>query len=244
MPIGLLAAAVVAASTPQGGVLPGEQAEYDIALAAKARLADQTFRGWCAATTVQVVSVTSWKFTDVPAETVAWIEKMQVAGCGHSSVENINVARTGGASPWRMSFRLPGQSLADLSVQRTAFSAISAEVHAEFRACQDETLSDVYVTARPGGIDIFPPGSPLAIRKGRPAVSLTEDFRPFVDKLDLAAAWEEVWPIEVCGHDRAIGAVFMPYKDRTGAAFVFVPLWKMVEAHGPGSLPYIAPPAE
>jgi hypothetical protein len=65
-----------------------------------------------------------------------------------------------------------------------------------------------------------------------------------IDRLDLAAAWEEVWPNDVCGHDRTLGAVFVPYKDRTLSEYLFLPLWKMVEAHGPGSLSVVAPPAK
>lgn len=243
MSIGLLAAAVVTVATPQGGVLPGEQVAYDKELAAKARLADQTFMGWCANTAVQALSATPWSFPDLPGK-VTWREKVRVSGCGHSSLENLNVARTGGAAPWWMTFDLPGQSLAGLGVQRDAFHAAATNVKAEFRTCQELMLSDVYVTARPGGIDIFPPGSPFQGRKGRPAVGLVESFRPILDKLDLAASWEEVWPINACGHDRTFGVVFMPYKDGKATAYLFLPLWQMVEKHGPGSLPLVAPPVE
>lgn len=171
MPIELVLAADVAVSTPQGGVLAGEQASFDTALAAKARLADQTYRGWCADTHVQVVLVTPWKYADRP-DMVAWLEKVRVTGCGHSSIENINVGRMGGAIPWLMTFGLPGESSADMPLQRSTVRAALVEARADFRGCQDETLDDVYVTARAGGIDISPPGSPLLSHKGRPAASL------------------------------------------------------------------------
>ena len=241
MPLGLLAAAALAAATPPGGVLPDEQAAYEKELAAKARLADQTYRGWCADTSVQVVSTTPWKFPDLP-DTVTWKVRVRVAGCGHNSLENLNVARTGGAAPWMMNFGLPGQTLAHMGMQRDTVRVASQTARADFRGCQDTTLSDVYVTARPGGIDVYPPGTPVTYRRGRPAVSLTDNFRLLVDKLDLSTAWEEVWPFEVCGHDRTLGVVFIPYKEGTVTEYVFLPLWQMVEKHGAGSLPQIAPP--
>lgn len=94
----LLATAVVAA-LPSGGVEPQEKAAYDALLAAQALAADKTFFGAaCDGAKVEVVSIMPWKIAAHP-ELVVWREKVRVTGCGHSSVENVNVGRVGGTPP-------------------------------------------------------------------------------------------------------------------------------------------------
>src|SRR5579872_3691965 len=98
--IGILAAAVVAATTlPPGAVLPGEQGAYDAMIAEQARAADATFGGSpCGDAGVEVVAVVPWTVVDHP-DTVFWREKVRVTGCGRKSVENLNVRRMGGSPP-------------------------------------------------------------------------------------------------------------------------------------------------
>lgn len=239
MLISLLFAAAAAASPPVGGVLPNEQTTYDALLAAQARAADDMFSGSpCAASKVEVISVAPWKIAGRP-ELIVWRERVRVTGCGHSSVENANVGRLGGDPPWRISTGLPGESLSDMPLQQTTFPAAVAEARAGLSAdCKAQRLHDVYVAARPGDVDISSPGVPPSQhRNGHPSVTLPETATPMLDKLSFSGAWMEVWPFEVCGHDRTLGVVFIPLKDQSASAHVFLPIWREIEAHGPGARP-------
>lgn len=243
MQISLVAAAIVAASPPSGGVLPNEQAAYDKLLVAQAVAADRSFStSPCDDIKTEVVAITPWKITEQP-ELIVWREKVRVSGCGRGAVENINVGRVGGDPPWRMTSGLPGESLADMTLQQSAIPKAAAAARADLPAtCQEQRLSDVYVAARPGGIDISPPGTAPQKRSGRPAVSLPDQAAPMLDKLDLAGAWMEVWPFQECRRDRTLGVVFIPLKDHTASTFFFLPVWQQIEAHGPGARPAPAPP--
>ncbi|HEY5071240.1 MAG TPA: hypothetical protein VII63_04330 [Caulobacteraceae bacterium] len=235
-------AAAIAASPPQGGVLPDERRTYDAMLAAQVRAANNTFTGSaCDTAKVEVVSITPWKITDHP-EWIVWRERVRVTGCGHSSIENVNMGRMGGTPLWRMTTGLPGESLADMPLQESTYPAAGAEARDDLPPdCQGVTLNDVYVAARAGGVDLLLPGVPLpGVRTGRPAVGLPETARPFLDKLALSDAWMEVWPFEVCGHDRTLGVVFIPLKDQSATVHLFLPIWQ----HGPGARPHPAPAAE
>jgi hypothetical protein len=208
-------------------------------LATEARAANKKFTGSaCDNAKVEVVSITPWQITNHP-EWIVWREKVRVAGCGHTSNENVNVGRLGGTPPWRMTTGLPGVSLADMTLQESTYPAALAQARDGLPAdCQAATLSDVYVAARAGGVDLFLPGVPLPeARNGRPALGLPETAKPFLDRLDLSGAWMEVWPFEVCGHDRALGVVFIPLKDQSARLHLFLPVWQ----HGPGSRPDPAP---
>jgi len=65
-----------------------------------------------------------------------------------------------------------------------------------------------------------------------------------LDKLSLSEAWMEVWPFNICGHDRTLAVVFIPLKDHTSSLYLFLPVWQQVEAHGPGARPVAVSPAE
>jgi hypothetical protein len=242
MSIGLLLAAAVVAAIPSGGVQPEEKAAYDAMLASQALAADKTFSGACDGAKVEVVSIMPWKIADHP-ELIVWREQVRVTGCGHSSVENVNVGRVGGTPPWRMTTGLPGETLADMTLQGTTFPAAAAQAKAGLPAdCQGEQLKDVYVAARPGGVDISLPGAPISqAHDGHPKVSLPDTAKPMQDKLNLSAAWMEVWPFEACGHDRTLGVVFIPLRDQTASVYLFLPVWQQIEEHGPGARPAPAP---
>jgi len=242
MTLGLLLAAGVMTSPPQGGVLPGEQVEYDAMVATQARAANKTFSGsGCDDARIEVVSITPAQISDHP-DLIVWREKVRVSGCGHSAVENLNVGRLGGRPPWRITTGLPGYSLADMNLQSSTFPAAAAQAKAGLPAdCQAESLADVYVAARPGGVDIVLPGAPArAPVGGRPTVTIQGTTMP-LDKLQLSGAWMEVWPFEACSHDRTLGVVFIPLKDGTASQYLFLPVWQQIEAHGPGARPAAVP---
>ena len=65
-----------------------------------------------------------------------------------------------------------------------------------------------------------------------------------LDKLALSDAWMEVWPFNICGHDRTLGVVFIPLKDHSASLSLFLPIWQQIEAHGPGARPPAISPVE
>ena len=244
MPIGLLVAAVIAASPPSGGVLSNEQVVYDKMLATQVIAADRAFGGLsCDDAKTEVVGITPWKITDHP-DVIVWRERVRVSGCGRSSVENVNVGRMGGDPPWRMTTGLPGETLTDMTLQQSTLPSAAAQARADLPAvCQGQTLGDIYIAARPGGVDVSLPGTTFQSRDGRPSVSLPDSAGSMLDKLDLSGAWMEAWPFQECGHDRTLGVVFIPQKDRTATLFLFLPVWQQIAAHGPGARPAPAPPS-
>jgi hypothetical protein len=242
MSVGLILAAAISASLPTGAVLPTEQATYDAQLATAARAADTTFAGSvCDGARVEVVSIAPWEVLDHPG-LIVWRERVRVTGCGRSSIENVNVGRFGGDPPWRMTTGLPGESLADMTLQQSTFQAAAAEARTGLPAdCQGHALGDIYVAARPGGVDITPAGvAPPPQRNGHPSVTLPDSPQFSSEKLSPAGAWMEVWPFTFCGHDRTLGVVFIPLKDQNASLYLFMPVWQQIEAHGPGARPAAA----
>jgi hypothetical protein len=214
-------------------------------LAQQVRAADATFGGSpCDTAKVEVISVTPWKVMDQP-EVVVWRERVRVAGCGRTSIENVNVGRLGGSPPWRMATGLPGDSLADMNLQQGTYPAAVAQARDGLDASCKGQLTDVYIAARPGDADIVPPGVERPqLRKDHPQIVLPENAKPFLDDLDLSTAWMEVWPFKICDHDRTLGVVFIPRKDRTASLHIFLPVWREIEAHGPGARPAAERPAD
>jgi hypothetical protein len=51
----------------------------------------------------------------------------------------------------------------------------------------------------------------------------------------------EVWPFTSCGKDRTLAVVFLPLKGQAASAYLFMPVWEQIEAHGPGARPAPAP---
>jgi hypothetical protein len=208
-------------------------------LAAQVRAADQSFSGSaCAGAKIDVISIAPVKVVDQP-QVIAWREKVRLAGCDRSAVENLNIGRLGGAPPWRMTSSLPGDSLASATLQQTTLAAAVAQTRVGLPAdCQGQKLNDVYVAARPGEVDISLPGAaPSRPRPGHPAISLPDSTKPMIDRLAPAAAWMEVWPFEVCGQDRTLGVVFSPLKDQTASVYLFLPIWQQIAAHGDAARP-------
>jgi len=238
MSAGLLLVAALTTLPPQGGVLLGEAAAYDAMLASQARAANNVFAGSaCADAKVEVVSIRPWKIADHP-DLIVWREKVRVTGCGHTTIENINIGRVGGSPPWRMTTGLPGDSLADMSLQASTFPAATAEARTGLATgCQSVFLSDVYLAALPGGVDVLPPGAPTPHAHGRPTIGLPDTAKPMLDKFALSEAWMEVWPFNMCGHDRTLGVVFIPMKDHSASVYLFLPIWPQIEANGPGARP-------
>jgi hypothetical protein len=212
-------------------------------LATQALAADKRFSGAaCDGAKVAVASIRPWKIAGHP-ELIVWREQVRVTGCGRSSVENVNVGRVGGAPPWRMTTGLPGETLADMNLQATTLPAAAAQARADLPAdCEGEKLKDIYVAARPGGLDVSLPGAPVSqVHGSRPKVSLPDAVKPMQDRLNVSAAWMEVWPFEACGHDRTLGVIFIPLRDQTASVYLFLPVWRQIEAHGPGARPAPAP---
>lgn len=241
--LGVLAALVLATATlPAGGVLPDEQAAYDAMLAQQVRAADAMFGGSpCEDAKVEVVAVMPGKIADHP-DLIVWREKVRVEGCGRTSVENVNVGRLGGSPPWRMTTGLPGDSFAEMTLQESTLPAAAAQARQGLDAGCRVQLADVYVAARSGEVDVLPPGGAgTGPSEGRPQITLPENAKPYLNELDLASAWMEVWPFRVCDKDRTLGVVFLPRKDRTASLFLFLPIWQQIEAHGPGARPAPAP---
>lgn len=232
------AAALAVAAPPTGGVFPAEQAAYDAMVADQARSAEARFSGSrCGDARVEVVEVKPAALADNP-DMLVWRTKVRVDGCGRSSVQNLNVGRFTGAPPWLMTSGLPGDSLAETGLQEGVYKAAVAEVRRGFVAGCDIRLADAYIAAKPGDLIVALPGvEPPPVSKGRPQVSLPDTLLPHVANLDLASAWVEVWPFQVCGKDRTLGVAFLPRKDGRGGVPMFMPIWSEIEAHGQSARP-------
>jgi len=235
---GLLLATTLATAPPHGGVLPGEEAAYEAMLTARARAANDAFmNAACDDAKVETIAIQPWRIIDRP-ELIVWRARVSVTGCGHSAVENVNIGRLDGSPPWRMTTGLPGTTLADMNLQGSTLPAAAAQARAGLPAdCQPVSLNDVYLAARPGDVDLSAPGAPPPKpRVGHPGITLPDTTGP-MDKLALSEAWMEVWPFNVCGHDRTLGVVFIPLKDHSESLSVFLPIWQQIEAHGSGARP-------
>jgi hypothetical protein len=238
VPIWLILAAALTAAPPQGGVLPIEQGDYDAMLSSQARAANDLFSGApCAEAKVETGSIKPGRITGSP-EVIVWREKVRVTGCGHTSVENVNIGRLGGTPPWRMTTGLPGESLAEMNLQGSTLPAATAQARAGLGAECKPVLSDVYVAALPGSVDISPPGVPAPpARTGRIGIGLPDTAKPMLDKLAPSDSWMEVWPFNICGQDRTLGVVFIPLKDHSASVYLFLPIWQQIEANGSGARP-------
>ncbi|MBL8556921.1 MAG: hypothetical protein JNL41_21800 [Phenylobacterium sp.] len=239
----VLAAAL--AALPDGLVQDGEAAAYESMILRTARAADASFSGAppCEAAGIEHLWRQPVKIADRP-DFLAVRERVKLTGCGRSSVQNLNVGRTGGSPPWRMTFGLPGESFADMPLQQSTLPAAMAQAAVDLPAgCQERRMADVYVAARPGHVDAPPPGGATPrSAAGRIALELPADVEAQRDRLDLARAWVEVWPITLCGQDRTTAVVFMPIKDQKASAYLFLPVWRQIQAHGAGARPAPAPP--
>lgn len=243
MTVALLLSLVAAAASapPPEGVRPDEKAAYGVLLRKEALAADAEFNGACADAKTEHVSTLPWKLADQPA-TPVWREKVRVTGCGRTAIENINVARLGGASTWRLVHGLPGDTLlVDLQPQRVALNAALEAAQPGLPAgCSGFALADIYIGARPGKLTFLKPGEGSDGRHGV-VVSLPPDLEAHRADYDLARAWAEVWPMKVCGKDRTTMVVLLPGAGKAGGRYILMPIWQQIEAHGEGARPKPAP---
>lgn len=233
----ILAAAIV--TTPPQAVLAGERPAYDAMLKTQALASDSQFAGSaCPSATTSVVSSEAVAISDRP-DFAARRERVKVTGCGRSSIQNINVGRFGGDPPWRMSVGLPGDSLADMQLQQSTAPAAIAQARTDIPVdCLDVTLRDIYVTARPGNVEFTATGTPeSSVRAGRISLTLPPAIEARRAEFDLSKAWAEVWPIALCGKERTTVVVFIPLKGQAASAFLFLPVWPQIAAHGPEAAP-------
>jgi hypothetical protein len=211
---------------------------------AQARAADLANTGQvCGDAKVEPVAVIPWKIENQP-ELIVWHEQVRVTGCGRSSVENLNVGRLGGDPPWRMTFGLPGETLADMTLQGSALPGAIAQARVGLPAdCKGQALGDVYIAARPGHVDIplsrdvTPKAGP-----GRFGVTLPAGAEAQLSEMDASQAWAEIWPFEICGNDRTIAVIFIPMRGQQKVFHLFLPVWQQIAAHGAGAKPSRAPP--
>lgn len=217
-------------------VLPGEEASYEALLAQQAREAAATYGGPCPEATAKRLSTEVVRIVDRP-DFAAQRERVRVEGCGRSSVQNLNVGRMGGSPPWLMVAGLPGESLAEMSLQKDAWAFATAQARTDIAAdCAETRVGEVYVAARPGNIDFYE-DAPAADADGRFAVHLSPDLEAMRAALELDKAWVEVWPLSFCGEDRTHAIAFMPMKGAGKSVFILLPLWEQLRDHGPDALP-------
>lgn len=242
MIVELLAAAAAAASGPVL-VQPQERAAYEALLADQARAADALFGGApCSQAKVEHVSTEVVKIGDRP-DFAAAHERVRVTGCGRRTLENFHVGRFGGSPPWQMAPGLPGESLADMRLQQSAWPDVRARVREGLPAgCQGGHLAEVYVAARPGHVRLAPPQGPTPPHApGMIDLQATPDIEAQRARLDLPRAWAEVWPFIICGQDRTSLVVFIPLREGGQSLYLLLPVWEQILAHGDGARPRPAP---
>jgi hypothetical protein len=236
----MIAAAILAAgfiARPPGLVAPGEAQAFQEMLKYQAVSASARFSGAACPGAVAVeVRSEPVRIQGAPAAPAAR-EKVEVSGCGRTTVENLNVVRAGGAPPWRMLARLPGESLAEYDLQQNTWPEAVRQAGAGLpRPCTAATIGAVSVGADPGQVRTAAagPGTASARRQGATLiVTLTPDLEAIRPSLAIGRAWMEVWPLRLCGHDRKVGILFIPTTDGRTTRLLFFPLWKDVRGARP-----------
>jgi hypothetical protein len=240
---GLILAVTVMSSPSLSVVGRDERGAYETMLAKQARDADTRFAGSpCDDAAVATLSTKVVKIPENPRIPVLQ-EKVSVKGCGRSTVQNITVVRFGGSPPWRMAATLPGDSLADMQLQQGVWPKLVAQAQLDLPAnCQDQRVGNAYVVARPGQVDAPLPGAPPPVAAaGHIGLRLPGNLEAEREKLDLTKAWMEVWPLQLCGHDRTTGVIFIPMHGQTSSAYLFLPIWRQIEQRRAVALPAHAP---
>jgi hypothetical protein len=197
----------------------------------------------CAEANVEPLSVDLVDIEGHPDVDVA-LARVRVSGCGRISVQNVSVVRAAGTTPWQMAATAPGDSLADPRLQSHLWPILLAEAGVDVpESCQNHGLEDVYVAARPGHLLLPRAGArPLAPSPpGTISVPLPLEDEAYRSELDVSKAWMEVWPLKMCGLDRTIAVVFVPLRDKSGIFHAEIPLWRIVQEHGPAAMPPPAP---
>ena len=234
--------AAALSALPEALVHADEVATYEALLVKTAHDADAAFAGSpCPDAAIEHELRQPVKIGDRP-DLAAMRERMKVTGCGRTTNHNVNVVRFGGSPPWRMAVGLPGESLADMALQQSTWPSAMTQVRVGLPSdCNGQRLQDVYVAARPGHVDVPPPGAKGATTPGHFSLQLPPNVEAQRDNLDLTRAWVEVWPFTVCGKDRTLGVAFIPLRGQSKSAYLFLPIWPMIEAQGPGARPAPAP---
>jgi hypothetical protein len=233
--------AVAIAAPPAKVVHPQERAAFAALLRTTALGADAKYGGVpiCAEAEVKSLSVQQIRLDGHP-EINAVRARVRVTGCGRSSVQNVDAVRLAGSPPWRMGSAVPGDSLADPGLQQNLLPILLAEAVADApKGCQTHELDDVYVAARPGQVAL-PAAGDATPEPGRINVRLAPQQESERDKLDVSKAWIEVWPLKMCGLDRSVAVVIIPLRDTAAVFHLEIPMWKMVQQHGPTA---VLPPA-
>lgn len=214
-----LALAVLFQSTerPEPLVHPDERATYTQALQQFGARAVEHFTG-VACPGAAVAEVGHWPITlrDVlgtsgPVEGLR--ERVQVDGCGQTSVQNLIVARPDPDASWQFTFAVPGESILQFIQQDHVQERLKSEVEAySHQDCSDARLIDTYVMANPGRVVFSSIPLPLS---DDPSFNLNLPLQVLADNgVVRALSWAEVWMFDLCGYKRAIGVVFMPTLDR------------------------------
>ncbi len=118
--VGLVLAALLG-GPPAEGVHANERVQYKTTLFQVARDADAKFAGSrCDDAHIERINTAPWKIESQPS-LVVWRERLRITGCGRSTIEIVNVGRFGGASPWRMVGNVPGDTIADMTLQLSTY---------------------------------------------------------------------------------------------------------------------------
>jgi hypothetical protein len=238
--------AIALATPPADIVRPQERVAYKAMLNEQALSADTVFAGSpCPTAQVQDLATQDLQVAGHAGVRVLH-EKLEVTGCGRTSTQNLYVVRATGSPPWRMANTMPGESLADMGLQANVWTEAVKQARVDLPSdCRGQRLQDVYVTARPGHVFIRTPDeSPSPHPAGWFGVSLPPNIASQQADLDIARAWVEVWPLELCGQDRTLAVIFIPMRDQAHSAYAFLPVWRIVQARGPGARPQPAPPTD
>jgi hypothetical protein len=213
MMIAAIVTGLALSGLPADIVDSGEELAFHEQLEATARRADREFSGSdCPRSRVKLLWLTPVRVGDSPnGKGVA--ARLSVTGCGRSSFQNVNASRSG-AGEWNMAFQAPGESLADTVRQRGAMAQVMKSARAELPpGCRGVRIGDIYVSARPGQVDLLPSGvTSWRPTDGRSVVGLPSEYERYRPRVDADQAWIEVWPVELCGKDRATTVIFLPLR--------------------------------
>lgn len=211
--IATILATIALSGLPADFVAAGEELAFRERLEATARRADREFSGSdCPTSRVALLGFTPARMSDSPTGK-GFAVRLSVTGCGRSSLQNVNASRIG-ASEWNMAFQAPGESLADTVRQRAAMQQVMESARTELPpGCRGVRIGDIYVSARPGQVDLLPNiVTSWRPTDGRSAIGLPSEYERYRPHADADQAWIEVWPVELCGKDRATTVIFLPLR--------------------------------
>lgn len=185
----VLAAGLALSPRPPDLVKPGEEANYAAWLQDAARKAAGLFaRADCSQA---VVGSRDFRAAPrrgaAPAAAGPWIEVLSIDGCGVARTQSLQVSR--GLADWRSLEMAPGDSAADLNLQRQALGKVILTVRAAAQA--DTACSD--------------------LDKARSAV--VYDTRVTRPAALQGQPWSERWFMSVCGVDYGVDLDFTPAPD-------------------------------